>query len=545
MGLVASIRKFYTIDEASIIIFLEQRDSAFEAFCNENGVSLHFFDSIDEWLLPLVYENPRFADCSQHFYHPDFKPVPGLDHHVDRETGFHKIRHLHLMNVKAYCTGYCLCVCEYEQVVYLDSDTFLLSRVDALWESHAEDNTVIAFGNERETLPNLEALFGVQLPASATDEDYGFNDGIVFYKNGPGVRELALEFMFYSDSCYHWMYAGTSGSQGILRALAAKYSTLALIQLAVEDNINWNPTDRRGDSLTFNQEHQEWTNDSNGKKQYLWRGEGNPVWNGRNQSSSVNAAWQWIGGTYRLDWRDIRGALTPHNCEYVANRAAEFFSAEPGRHLNVLEIGTCFGRTSIAFCLSLQEKGFDVHVDTCDIYASSPDYPDDYTTIDKVQENIALFGLERYVTLHHVGGNENLLARFGAKRFDFVYIDGSHEYKQVAADIVIALQLVNQKAIIIGDDFNLRDVRDAVFSIFRHNCVSVEHQQWSVAINSKRTHDLISLLPERRQNRQAIYPANLLPGKLEYSNNLVEVVADLIASRVSQKDSLESQIPGA
>lgn len=46
---------------------------------------------------------------------------------------------------------------------------------------------------------------------------------------------------------------------------------------------------------------------------------------------------------------------------------------------------------------------------------------------------------------------------------DWVYIDGNHSYEYVLKDLNIAFNLIKEKSLIIGDDYdNSREVRDAV-----------------------------------------------------------------------------------
>jgi len=49
--------------------------------------------------------------------------------------------------------------------------------------------------------------------------------------------------------------------------------------------------------------------------------------------------------------------------------------------------------------------------------------------------------------------------------FDFVYIDASHEYEDVKADIKAWLPKVKKGGIIAGDDYNSRQVSRAVHEI--------------------------------------------------------------------------------
>jgi hypothetical protein len=297
-GLIRSIRKFYSPDQADIIIFIERDMADFARFCADQGAQVQYFDEISEWVLPLVYADPHYAGDARHFYHPDFRPAPHLPYRIPRQAGFGTIRHLHPLNVKAYCTGYCLCICNYRRVVHIDADAFLLAPVDEMFRKHPEPNTVIGFDDGDAELGDLDALLGVAEPEEF-NEQFGFNAGIMFYVNGRGVKELARDFMFYIESCYHYDYTGPCADQSVLRAVVAKHAILGGIHFHQEEAVNWNPTWRRVDELQFDENDQRWINLHNSKLQHIWHAAGQEkVWTGRHVSPSINSAWQWVGGEY-------------------------------------------------------------------------------------------------------------------------------------------------------------------------------------------------------------------------------------------------------
>lgn len=85
----------------------------------------------------------------------------------------------------------------YKHVVHIDADAFLLGRINAVYQKHPETDTVIGFDDGTDSLSNLEVLFQVKKPADFSDTAYAFNAGIVFYVNGPNVKQLMRDFMFY------------------------------------------------------------------------------------------------------------------------------------------------------------------------------------------------------------------------------------------------------------------------------------------------------------------------------------------------------------
>jgi lipopolysaccharide biosynthesis glycosyltransferase len=296
-GTILSIRKFYTPEEADIVVFIDNIYPEFDQFCQTHSVDIQYFSSIKDWVLPLIYSQDRYKNDKTHYYHPDFALHENVPFNVDtkRDLGFHKLHHLHPLNVKAYCTGYCLLIKDYKKVVHIDSDAFLLSKIDEIFDAYAQENTVIGFDDGNDNLENLEYLYGVKKPDTWTPQTYAFNAGIVFYRNGEFIKELMKDFCFYIDSCYHYDKSGSFADQGLLRALVAVYNIQGCIQFHRLPAENWNPTWRRADTLEF--QNNIWINKKNGQKQRIWHGAGEEkLWTGKYDSASVNEAWSWIGG---------------------------------------------------------------------------------------------------------------------------------------------------------------------------------------------------------------------------------------------------------
>lgn len=309
LATIRSIRRFYSPDEADIIVFLDQGagdqgSEEFAHFCTDAQAELRHFEEIWGWLKPLVYDDPRYSTNIRHFYHPDFRLPVELEHSAEHfavehsAAGFNGLRHLHPLNVRAYSTGYCLCIRNYRQVVHIDADAFLLARIDVPFERHNAPDTVIAFDDGVEALENLDILFGEAKPEGLSDTLYAFNAGLVFYTNGPGVKRLMRDFMFYIESCHHYTHAGGGADQGVLRALVAIHHFSGRINFYLEEATNWNPTFRRAEDLRFDESGQRWINEDNGRTQHIWHGAGRKkLWFDQDFSSAIHRAWQWAGGS--------------------------------------------------------------------------------------------------------------------------------------------------------------------------------------------------------------------------------------------------------
>ncbi len=465
-GLVRSIRRLYAPGEAAIVMFAEEFLYGLKEFCDANSAELHYSHQIPQWALPLIYKHEEYRNDTKHYYHPDFKPNPEFPCDMTRSSvGFDRIRHLHPVNVKAHSTGYCLNVRQFEWVVHIDADAFLLGKIDDLL-AEMEPDTVFGFDDKPDELNNLEALYGVPKPAGFSPTQYGFNAGVVFYRNGEAVRKLMLDFMHFMESCHHFLYSGCFGDQGVLRALVAKHHILKRIHYELKDATNWNPTWGRADHLRFLPETSEWINELNSKPQRIWHGAGpKKVWTSQYDAESARLAWQSIGGEIvTRRWIEVVGSLIEENCLAMCELIRRYNPSST--KLKILEFGTQYGRTAIAMCCALAEHDVRVHVDTCDIFAPSSDYPVGYPRQKVVLQNVAAFGLSGQIESHHVGMNENLIRRFEGQSFDVVFIDANHQFKQVLADCVISKHLVKKGGLIIGDDWQIPDVRDAARLIF-------------------------------------------------------------------------------
>jgi predicted O-methyltransferase YrrM len=275
-----------------------------------------------------------------------------------------------------------------------------------------------------------------------------------------------LDFMHYIESCHHFLYSGCFADQGVLRALVAKHHLLKRINYELRDATNWNPTWGRADHLRVLPETGEWINEQNGKPQRIWHGAGpRKLWTSQYDSESAKRAWQSVGGeVVTRRWIDVAGSLIAENCLAMCELIRRYNPSSSS--LRILEFGTQYGRTAIAMCCVLAEHGVSVHVDTCDIFAPSMDYPVGFPRQRVVLQNIAAFGLTGQIVSHLVEVNENLIRRFEGQLYDVVFIDANHQFKQVLADCVIARHLVKKPGLIIGDDWHLPDVRDASRLVF-------------------------------------------------------------------------------
>jgi len=289
IGLIKSIRKFYTKDQAEIIIFVDKYISKLEDLRSTLHFKIEYASNIYNWCAKY-FNNTRFLNDKTHFYHPQYKPI--IDNNTPNESGFGKIRHLHPLNLKAYCTGFAILENNYDVIIHIDSDAFLLSKIDSIYRFLQIENTIVGFDDlYTGWQDNFNKLYGINI-IGINKMKYSLNAGVVFYRNGKMIKELIKDFMWYIESCVHFKHSGLK-DQGVLQSLIAKYHINNMINLFVLDATNWNPTWNRADNLFY--KNGDWINLNNNKKQIIWHGAGSKkLWQKHYGSISVTNAWNWV-----------------------------------------------------------------------------------------------------------------------------------------------------------------------------------------------------------------------------------------------------------
>jgi hypothetical protein len=154
-------------------------------------------------------------------------------------------------------------------------------------------------------------------------------------------------------------------------------------------------------------------------------------------------------------WTQIHGCLNYGEIIGIVNVISDSIKKN---NINILEIGTYTGRSSIALFTELRNKGITSFIDTCDIFKEGEykNYVENNTenfapSQSIVNSIISDFNLTEYIkTFKREHGKVELPIN---KTYDVVFIDGSHAYDDVLIDCKIAEEKLSNGGVIMGDDY--------------------------------------------------------------------------------------------
>lgn len=159
----------------------------------------------------------------------------------------------------------------------------------------------------------------------------------------------------------------------------------------------------------------------------------------------------------------FQGAHAPERQVYMS--AAMHAAHSPGETFELLEIGSFAGASLITWPNTVEKLlNVDCRVDCIDPWGDfgADFYPD---TMTVALENNRAFQVfrhnmsrchERLEVTAHRGTSRTILPSLQERRFDMIYIDGSHHYADVRFDITACTPLLKTGGIICGDDLELQ-----------------------------------------------------------------------------------------
>ena len=175
----------------------------------------------------------------------------------------------------------------------------------------------------------------------------------------------------------------------------------------------------------------------------------------------------YIGGYLFTKQEFLRGR------HLVIRKSLDFFlktNPNDNKTVNILEIGSYAGESTLMFCNFLKKNNisnFNIYcVDLWDSFKQKQMFRKSFIEIvsnnglktGKIyrifKRNILLAGFENNVKIFR-GSSLDVVPNLIDVNFDYVYIDGAHNYTNVLSDIKSSLKLLKTNAIIAGDDYEL------------------------------------------------------------------------------------------
>jgi len=151
---------------------------------------------------------------------------------------------------------------------------------------------------------------------------------------------------------------------------------------------------------------------------------------------------QEVTGRTNKSFKTLGSLSTPNNLHFIRSTMLEI---RPARSI---EIGMAFGGSSLAIAATHRELGnygIDTHVA---IDVSQSQYWDDVARV-----NLEKAKLDDLVTVIEDYSSFALaeIAKRG-ERFDFAYIDGSHQFEEVFVDFYFIAKILNIGGVVLFDD---------------------------------------------------------------------------------------------
>jgi predicted O-methyltransferase YrrM len=170
---------------------------------------------------------------------------------------------------------------------------------------------------------------------------------------------------------------------------------------------------------------------------------------------------------FSTDWHSM------HEAEW-----REYLAIYAGRpDISALEIGSYEGRSACWLLENIltHDSAKLICIDT---FRASP--------LERFDANIKKSGCEKKV-LRYASESFELLRIMNSKTFDIIYIDGSHDSRDVIADLVLSWALLTDGGTMIMDDYEIAEGQspkkaiDAFLEIFKED-LSILHKGYQVII---------------------------------------------------------------
>lgn len=148
-----------------------------------------------------------------------------------------------------------------------------------------------------------------------------------------------------------------------------------------------------------------------------------------------------------------------------------------------VEIGTCLGKSASFMGVEIYNSGKDITFETVDTFKGSPSEINGkhkfFTEIDvKARAEKALKNLPVKII---EGSSVEVSKNYKNKSLDFVFIDGSHVFEDVYADIMAWKKKIKKGGYIGGHDYDNTHVFKAVQKALKKDC-PVSRNSWLIQL---------------------------------------------------------------
>jgi cephalosporin hydroxylase len=153
------------------------------------------------------------------------------------------------------------------------------------------------------------------------------------------------------------------------------------------------------------------------------------------------------------NWYDIDGWFNHHDA-HVYHSMVEYLD----NGSTILEIGAYKGRSTICLAQTIIASGKDIKIHVVDTFEGDGECGN-ISTYQEFMTNMLPYA--NLVELIRKGESTHI-AETNTYRYGGVYIDASHDYKSVSADIKAWLPFIKIGGVMGGHDYNFASVRMAV-----------------------------------------------------------------------------------
>lgn len=169
--------------------------------------------------------------------------------------------------------------------------------------------------------------------------------------------------------------------------------------------------------------------------------------------------------------------------------------ADTYKETNILEIGCFLGRSSMFLAETIKKSNKPIKLHCVDFFEVREDWPKNKNMKKDLLKNYGNDLLPQFknhinklnvndIVIPYKLSSDNALDYFKSNniKFEYIFIDGGHDYDIVKNDIIKSLELLNDNGIIAGDDYftSKKDdqVQKAVDEIFGDKVKFILNNSW-------------------------------------------------------------------